>query len=112
MGLEHLGDPEPLRELEEVVVLVGGVDQDGLARLSAPHDVDVVLKWADHRLVDLGRCILIDQLARQHPLRIPQRGRTCRTASAGPTGPARSRTDAGSRRTVLALTDVTERVSR
>jgi hypothetical protein len=47
-------------ELEQLFVLVRGVDQDGLAGLAAPQDVDVVLDGADDHHVDLGRTVVPD----------------------------------------------------
>ena len=57
VGLHHLADVEGLAQLEQLVVLVGGVDQHRVACRPAPHDVDVVVDGADHQAVDLhGRC--------------------------------------------------------
>ena len=54
MGLDDLTDAEALAQLEQQVVLVGGIDEHGVARLRAPQDEDVVLVRTDHDLVDLG----------------------------------------------------------
>jgi hypothetical protein len=54
MGLEHRPDPEPGAEVEEALVLVGRVDEDGLAGGLVPQHEDVVLVRPDHDLVHLG----------------------------------------------------------
>ncbi len=59
VGLEHLPDPEVPAELEQLLVLVGGVDQDGVAGLLAPDHVDVVVHRADYDLVDLDEGVLV-----------------------------------------------------
>ena len=40
-------------------MFVGGVDENGLARLLAPHDVHVVLHGPDHDLVHLDQAVLV-----------------------------------------------------
>jgi hypothetical protein len=59
MGLHHMADGEGTAQVEQPVVLVGCVDEDGVAGRSAPHDVDVVVHGADHHTVDLHRGVLI-----------------------------------------------------
>ena len=46
--------PRLLADLEQLLVLVGGVDEHGVAGAAAAQDVDVVVHRADHDLVDLG----------------------------------------------------------
>ncbi len=53
VGLEHLADPEGLAQLEQALVLVGGVEQHGVAGLAAADDVDVVVHRPDRDLGDL-----------------------------------------------------------
>ena len=55
VGLHHLADVEGRAQLEQLVVLVGRVDQEGLAGGPAPDDVDVVVHRPDHEPVDLDR---------------------------------------------------------
>ena len=83
MGLEDPPDSELSRELEEEVVLVGGVDEDGIACPSASHDVDVVVEGPHHRLVDLASGIGVDLGAGQHLSRVPQ-AEVRHEASVGP----------------------------
>ncbi len=52
--LEHSFHAESLAQLEQLLVLVGGVEQHRLAGLAAAHDEHVVLVRPDHHLVDLG----------------------------------------------------------
>ena len=83
VGLEDPSDPELAGELEEEVVLVGGVDEHGLARAAASHDVDVVVEGPDHGLVDLAGAVGVDLGAGEHPPRVPQ-AETPHEASVGP----------------------------
>ena len=53
VGLEHLAHAEGRAQLEQALVLVGGVEQDGVAGLGAAHHVDVVVHRAHDDLVDL-----------------------------------------------------------
>ena len=53
VGFEHSLDAETLAQLEELFVLVGGVEQHRFARREAAHDEHVVLIRPDHHLVDL-----------------------------------------------------------
>ena len=57
--LEHPAHAEALAQLEEALVLVGGVEQHGVAGLGAAEDEDVVVDRSHHHLVDL------------HPGRVP-----------------------------------------
>ena len=57
--LEHPAHPQALAQLEQALVLVGGVEEHGIAGLRAAEDEDVVVDRAHHHLVDL------------HPGRVP-----------------------------------------
>ena len=71
VGLDHLADAEVAAELEQALVLVGGVDQQGVAGLAATDDVDVVVHRADHHAVDLdGGVLVVDRWCRA---RVPPR---------------------------------------
>ncbi len=59
VGLEHLAHVEPAAQVEQLVVLVGGVEQDGLAGLFASQDEDVVVDRSDDELVDLSLAVLV-----------------------------------------------------
>ena len=59
--------PRSLAQLEQRLVLVGRVDQHGLARSAATQDVDVVVHRADHDVVDLGTWRPPDLLELSHP---------------------------------------------
>jgi hypothetical protein len=61
VGLEHLAHPERPAELQQPLVLVGGVDQHGVAALLATQDEHVVVHGADDHLVDLGLGVLVVQ---------------------------------------------------
>lgn len=61
VGFENAGDAERLGQLEEQVVLVGGVDQDRLRGFGAAHDVNVVVERSDHNLVYLNALIRVNQ---------------------------------------------------
>ena len=54
VGLENLADPEPLTEFKESFVLVGGVDQHGIAAVAASKHVNVVGKIPNNNHVNLG----------------------------------------------------------
>ena len=57
VGLDDLADTEVAAQLEEAVVLVGGVDQQRVAGLAAADDVDVVVHGPDDHPVHLdGGC--------------------------------------------------------
>jgi len=51
--LEHAPHAERGAQLEQPFVLVGRVDQHGVAGGAAPHDEDVVVDGADHGAVHL-----------------------------------------------------------
>src|SRR5690606_35659514 len=53
VGLDDPAHPQPLAQLEEPLVLVGGVDQQRIAGLGAAQHDDVVVDRAHHHLVDL-----------------------------------------------------------
>ena len=59
VGLEHLANPEPAAQVEQLVVLVGRVEQDGVAGLLAAQHVDVVVHRPDDHLMDLGLAVLV-----------------------------------------------------
>ena len=59
VGLEHLADSEPAAQFEELLVLVGRIQQDGIPGFLATQDVHVVVHGADHQLVDLGPVVLV-----------------------------------------------------
>ena len=54
VGLENLANPEPLTEFKESFVLVGGVDQHGIAAVAASKHVNVVGKIPNNNHVNLG----------------------------------------------------------
>ena len=53
VGLEHPAHPEALGQLEQLLVLVGGIEQDRVTRVLAPQHEHVVVVGPDHELVDL-----------------------------------------------------------
>jgi hypothetical protein len=59
VGLEHLANSEVPTQLEELLVLVGRVDENGVAGLPAPDHVDVVVHRADYDLVDLDEGVFV-----------------------------------------------------
>ena len=59
VGLDDLAHAEALAELEQLLVLVGGVDEQGVAGLPAAHDEDVVVQRSDDDLVDLDLLVLV-----------------------------------------------------
>ena len=59
MGLEHLAHPEPATQVEQLVVLVGRVQQHGVTGLLAAQHVDVVVHRPHDHLVDLGLAVLV-----------------------------------------------------
>src|SRR5690606_34515388 len=63
VGLEHRPHAEAAAEVEQPVVLVGRVEQDGLARLRAPQDVDGVVQRPHDDLVDLVAVTRAEQRA-------------------------------------------------
>ncbi len=54
-------------------MLVGGVEQHGVAGLLAAQDEHVVVHGADHDLVDLGLSVLVAQGVRGHEPSLPER---------------------------------------
>ena len=75
VGLEHPADAEALAQLEQLFVLVGGIDEHGVAGPPAAHDEHVVVVRADHDLVDLD--VAVDPVqrggGRHHPILPPRR---------------------------------------
>ncbi len=60
VGLDHLADAETLAELEQQLVLVGGVHEQGVARPAATQHVHVVVHGAHDGAVELARRVLPD----------------------------------------------------
>ena len=52
-------------------MLVGRINEDGVAGATTPEDVDIVLERTDHGVMQLGLSIFKDHLAGEHVLRIP-----------------------------------------
>src|ERR1019366_10697061 len=73
VGLDDRAHPEGLAHREEAVVLVRGVDQDGVTCAAAPHDVDVVGDRADDEAVHVDGGILPDPLDSLHGTILPRR---------------------------------------
>lgn len=65
MGLEHLAHVESPAELEQLLVLVGGVDQDRFARRPTAQHEHVVLERPDHDLVDLRLCVFVVEIGHE-----------------------------------------------
>ena len=65
--LHHLVHAQAAADLEQFLVLVGGVDQQGLAGAAAAEHVDVVVHRADDNLVYFGGGVAPDLLQRSHP---------------------------------------------
>ena len=61
VGLEHPPHAEALGQLEQLLVLVGGVEQHGVAGLPAAQHEHVVVVRADHELVDLEPVVVLVQ---------------------------------------------------
>jgi hypothetical protein len=60
--LDHSPDPEVAAQLQEPFVLVGGIDEQCVAGLAAPHDVDVVVHRSDDDPVHLdGAVPVVDE---------------------------------------------------
>ena len=74
VGLEDAPDVQALGQLEELLVLVGGVEQDGVAGgLVAQHE-DVVVVRAHDELVDLDLgVVVVERHAPSLPRRRPAR---------------------------------------
>ena len=72
--LDDRADAEALADLEQRLVLVGRVDQHGVARAAAAQDVDVVVHRADDDLVDLGARVAPDLLRLSHGPSVAQPG--------------------------------------
>ena len=62
VGLQHPPHPEALGQLQQLLVLVGGVEQDGVTGLLAPQHEHVVVVGTDHELVDLEADVVDVQL--------------------------------------------------
>ena len=86
VGLEHPAHAERLAQLEQLLVLVGGVDEHRVAGLLAAHDEHVVLVRPDDDLVDLGVGVRPVQRVggSSHVTSLPDGGaRSCGTARHG-----------------------------
>ena len=59
VGLDDLAHAERAAELEQLLVLVGGVDEERVAGLAAAHDEDVVVVRPDDHLVNLDLLVLV-----------------------------------------------------
>ncbi len=79
VGLHDLAHSETPAELEKLLVLVRGVDQQGIAAQAAAHHEDVVVQRPDDHLVNLDLLVLVVHGASSCAL-LP-----------GPAGPASSR---------------------
>ena len=71
VGLDDLAHAELAAQLEQLFVLVGRVDEQGVARLAAPHDEDVVVYRADDQSVDLDLLVLVVHLAPPRACGVP-----------------------------------------
>ncbi len=65
--------PRALAQLEQAVVLVGGVEEHGVAGLLAAQDEHVVVDGTHHDLVDLGLGVLVVQGVDGHVPSLPGR---------------------------------------
>ena len=72
VGLEHPAHAEALAQLEQALVLVGGVEEHGVARLGAAQDEHVVVDRAHHDLVDLDAGGIPDQRVSHAEQRMPR----------------------------------------
>jgi ABC-type ATPase involved in cell division len=59
VGFQHFSDPERPAQLEQLLVLVRRVEQDGIAGVLATDDENVVVHRADHQPVHLDLGILV-----------------------------------------------------
>ena len=73
VGLEHRAHPQGAAQVEQAVVLVGGVEEHGVAGLLAAQDEDVVVHGTHHDLVDLGLGVLVVQGVGSHVPSLPGR---------------------------------------
>ena len=71
--LDDLAHPQVAGDLEESVVLVGGVNKEGLATSPAPDHVNVVFHRSDHETVDFGGGIGPNEGYVVHVYRMPRR---------------------------------------
>ena len=78
--------PRSLADLEQRLVLVGGVDEHGVAGPAATEDVDVVVHRAHHDLVDLGGGVAPDLLQLSHATPAWHRRRLARRRALVPDG--------------------------
>jgi hypothetical protein len=78
VGLQDPAHAEGAAELQELLVLVGGVDEHGLARLPAAQDVHVVVHRSHHDAVDLG--LVVEPVQRAHGASLPTGTPTGRAA--------------------------------
>jgi hypothetical protein len=74
VGLYDLAHAEGRRHLEKPLMLIGGVDEQGIARGAATNDIHVVFDRSHHEAVDLDRGIRPDQGDISHSYRLPERG--------------------------------------
>ena len=70
MGLDHLADAEALAEVQQVLMLVGGVHEERLTGSAAAQDVDVVVHRAHDGAVQLARRVLPDAFYVSHHPRL------------------------------------------
>ncbi len=63
VGLYDASHAEVAAQLEQLLVLVGGIDEEGLSGLLAPHDEDVVVHRPDDHLVNLDLAVLVVHVA-------------------------------------------------
>ena len=65
--LEDSANSESRTQLEQLLVFVGGVDQDGVSGLATAHHEHVVVVRADHQLVHFDCCIVpVEGVGRSH----------------------------------------------
>ena len=79
VGLQHPAHAEALGQLEQLLVLVGGVEQHGVAGLLAAQHEHVVLVGPDDDLVDLEAAVVdVQRHATSLPPASPPVGRAPR----------------------------------
>ena len=61
VGLQHGAHAELPAQVQQQLVLVGGIDQHRVATGAAAHDEDIVVEGADHHLVDLHLGVAVMQ---------------------------------------------------